>query len=61
MVKENPEFEYRNPKQIPMAKMQMSQTAALGAADRRFDLRIWDFGFVSSFGFRASDFYSIGS
>jgi hypothetical protein len=64
----NPKSEYRNPKQIQMTKIRNSKKdtprpfgAPLSRGEYRkklpFVLNIWywDFGFVSNFGFRASD------
>jgi hypothetical protein len=45
----NPSFEYRNPKQIRISKIQNAETPLSGTFE------IWSFEFVSSFGFRASD------
>jgi len=43
----NPKFEARNPKQARRSKIQMIKK-------KRFEF--WSFEFVSSFGFRVSDF-----
>ena len=64
---QNPKSESRNPKQIRMTKTLKFQTAELGGFSKArktsacgfrwvWSLRIWDFEFVSDFGFRASDF-----
>jgi len=55
---ENPKHEIRNPKQIPKAENSKSQTAtprALMHGVAVWDFPRWGFGFVSGFGFRASD------
>jgi hypothetical protein len=54
MPDEDPKSEVRNPKQAQMTKIQNSKRARPAL---RFDH--WDFGFVSGFGFRISDFLII--
>jgi hypothetical protein len=48
----NPKSETRNPKQIQKSKIGKAQK---GERERVFGIASLDFGFVSDFGFRASD------
>ena len=54
----NTKSEYRNPKQIQMTKIQMTKTRRNLKYNVVFVLNFenLNFGFVSDFGFRASDF-----
>ncbi len=71
-MKENPKFEYRNSKQIQMTKIQMTKTRPLRGIYKKFLSNFFQkvgrrrhvlnfehlkFGFVSDFGFRASDLF----
>jgi len=53
---ENPKPEIRNPKQIPMTKIQNSKQFFNSV----WDIGIWNFGFVSDFDIRISDFPARG-
>ncbi|NIM18410.1 MAG: hypothetical protein GTO45_41045 [Candidatus Aminicenantes bacterium] len=85
-MKKNPKFEYRNPKQIQMTKIQMTKKKKFQITNPKLQtnskLQITmtktkpqlsehhtffvlnfehlDFGFVSDFGFRASDLFKTG-